>query len=132
MRYSKQRNLILEIIRSTKSHPTADWIYQEAKKSIPSMGIATVYRNLKVLTEAGKIRKVSTVDGVERYDGSIVKHYHFRCSRCGGILDLDAETEEALTEMEENIRKTFINVPENAKLNVTLFEGMCSKCARKN
>ena len=132
MRYSKQRKLILEIIRSTKIHPTAEWIFQEAKKSIPSIGIATVYRNLKVLTEAGEIRKVSTVDGVERYDGNIVRHYHFRCNECGGILDLETSDEEALEEMEKKILQTFTNVPEGAKVNITLLEGLCSKCCGKN
>ena len=131
MRYSKQRNLILEIVRSSTSHPTAEWIFQEAKKSIPTIGIATVYRNLKILTEAGMIRKVSTVDGVERYDGSIGRHYHFRCRRCGGILDLETAEEGALEEIEEKIKATFINLPECAEINVTLFEGMCSKCCRE-
>ena len=56
MRYSHQREVIRKIICSTKSHPTADWVYSEAKKKIDNISLGTVYRNLKTLEEIGSIQ----------------------------------------------------------------------------
>ena len=47
MRYSHQREVIREIIFSTNSHPSADWVYAKARKAIPNISLGTVYRNLK-------------------------------------------------------------------------------------
>ena len=68
MRYSKQRELILDIVRSNAVHPTAEWVYEHARKVMP-IGIATVYRNLNQLADAGLIRCIPSPDGAERYDG---------------------------------------------------------------
>ena len=59
MNYSKQRELILAIVKNTKVHPTAEWVYQEAKKEMPSIGIATVYRNLNALAERGEFKRIT-------------------------------------------------------------------------
>ena len=53
MRFSYQRQKIREIVHNTNSHPTADWVYLEVKKSIPNISLGTVYRNLKQLEESG-------------------------------------------------------------------------------
>ena len=71
MNYSRQRNLILDIVKNTTSHPTAEWVYQEAKKELPSIGIATVYRNLNTLVELGEVRRLSSGDGQDRFDGMV-------------------------------------------------------------
>ncbi len=63
MRYSKQRSLILDIVRSNPVDPTAEWVYEQARKEMPSIGIATVYRNLNALTEMGAIGKITGVGG---------------------------------------------------------------------
>ncbi|MGN0709492.1 MAG: transcriptional repressor, partial [Anaerovoracaceae bacterium] len=46
MKYSKQKQLIYDIVKSTDTHPTADWIYNKAREKMPNIGVATVYRNL--------------------------------------------------------------------------------------
>ena len=53
-RMTKQRKLILEVLRNTNTHPTADWIYEQVKKEIPNISLGTVYRNLRLLSEMGK------------------------------------------------------------------------------
>ena len=58
MNYSKQRETILKVLRSTRSHPSVNWIYENVKKEIPDVGLATVYRNLRQLEAAGEIMRI--------------------------------------------------------------------------
>ena len=88
MRYSHQREVIREIICSTKSHPTADWIFSEAKKEISNISLGTVYRNLKTLEENGIIKVIHDSNQV-RYDGNIDGHHHLKCIECGILIDID-------------------------------------------
>ncbi len=128
MRYSKQRNLILEIVKSTTVHPTAEWVYAQAREKMPTIGIATVYRNLKLLVELGEIRKIDGVDGLERYDGNICRHYHFRCRQCGRLIDLPAKSQKALELMDQTIKDTFEFQKNEVVINMTLLEGICEDC----
>ena len=87
LKHSKQRDAILQKLRSTKSHPTAEWIYNELKQDFPSISLATVYRNLKLLLSMGEAICFD-VDGTEHYDGDCCVHYHFICKNCGTIIDI--------------------------------------------
>ena len=105
---SKQREAIVRVLRSTSSHPTAEWIYEEVKKEIPNIGLATVYRNLRLLKEAGEVSEMGTSSDTAHFDGNTNDHYHFRCDRCGRILDLDEPID---TEIEARIaRRTGLKV----------------------
>ncbi len=87
MRYSRQRELILEIIMGTDSHPTADWVFQQARKQIPEISLGTVYRNLKRLATNGNVRTIN--DGnVVRYDWDQEPHDHLKCKICGDLMDV--------------------------------------------
>lgn len=88
MNYSKQRETIYKVLCGTKSHPTAEWIYEETKKTLPSVSLGTVYRNLGTLEAAGLIKKVSTTLDTEHYDADVSPHAHFVCLKCGRIFDL--------------------------------------------
>ena len=88
MRYSFQREIIKEIVCSTKSHPTADWIYSEAKKKINNISLGTVYRNLKILEEIGSINLIYD-DNLIKYDGNTEEHHHLKCTECGKLIDVD-------------------------------------------
>jgi len=48
---SKQREVILRVLKRTSSHPTADWVYEQVRKEIPNISLGTVYRNLKSLKQ---------------------------------------------------------------------------------
>ena len=88
MRFSQQRDAILQALQRTRSHPTAEWIYEEVQKEIPHLSLGTVYRNLNQLTDTGVIQRIFD-NGCVRYDGNTSRHDHFRCDRCGKIFDLD-------------------------------------------
>ena len=90
MRYSYQREVIKEVISSTKSHPTAAWIYSQAKKRVSNISLGTVYRNLKTLVEIGSIRVIHDSNQV-RYDGNIDGHHHLKCIECGILIDIDIQ-----------------------------------------
>lgn len=87
-RYSRKREAILQTLMSTTSHPSAEWIYLQLKGQYPDLSLGTVYRNLSQFKQQGSIVCVGTVDGVERFDGTVRPHSHFICNGCGQVLDL--------------------------------------------
>lgn len=87
MRYSRQREALVELLKSTTSHPDAEWLYTNLKKEYPNISLGTVYRNLRMLAENGEILELSA-DGISHFDGDISEHYHFHCIGCGRIYDL--------------------------------------------
>ncbi len=89
LRYSAQRELIYEMLLSTKSHPTAEAVYEAVKERLPDIGIATVYRNLKQLVESGKVTALETTNGRMHYDADTTRHAHFICEACGEISDVN-------------------------------------------
>ena len=87
MRYSRQRELIKEVVFSTNAHPSADWVYDKVKKTFPNISLGTIYRNLKQLSKIGTIRTI--YDGsVARFDRNTTSHNHFKCIECGTITDI--------------------------------------------
>ena len=84
----RKRDAILACVRSTTTHPSADWVFEHVKKEIPDISLATVYRNLALFKEQGLITSVATVNGVERFDGNTKPHVHFICTGCGRVVDL--------------------------------------------
>ena len=79
LKYSRQREAILDNLKSRVDHPTADMLFQSLRKDDPKISLGTVYRNLGLLTEIGKIKKISDMNGIERYDYNTTDHYHFAC-----------------------------------------------------
>lgn len=131
MNYSRQRSLILDIVKNTRSHPTADWVYQQAKKELPTIGIATVYRNLNTLVEMGEVRRLVSGDGQDRFDGMVGEHFHMKCSCCGGLTDLEPEDEEKLLHLKEVICQTFAGLDGGVELSTVLLKGICEDCRRE-
>jgi len=84
---SKQREQVLDAVRSTRSHPTADWVFHEVRKNMPRVSIATVYRDLNILSDSGEIGKI-VHDGQMRFDANMDKHFHFICTSCKSIYDI--------------------------------------------
>lgn len=88
-RHSRQRELILEVLRSTDSHPTADWIYEKVRQKLPTVSLGTIYRNLKVLKEEGAVAELDYGATYSRFDARTTRHYHFRCENCGRVFDIE-------------------------------------------
>ena len=85
---SKKRSAILELLRQTETHPSAEWIYSRLKPEYPGLSLGTVYRNLSLFKEEGQVASVGTVQGQERFDGNTAPHAHFICERCGKVVDI--------------------------------------------
>ena len=93
---TKQRAVILEVIRSDMCHHTADEIFTLAKEKLPGISRATVYNNLKALEGEQLIRRI-TGDGLsDRYDNSYVPHGHMICEQCEKVRDFDLENFDKL------------------------------------
>ena len=86
-RVTTQKRVVYEVLASTKSHPTADWIYQQARQEVPDISLGTVYRNLQVLLAEQKIRELNYGKGQNRFDANTKPHYHLVCEQCGKVLD---------------------------------------------
>lgn len=93
---TKQRAIILEVLRSDKCHHTAEELFQLAKEKMPSISRATVYNNLHALEEEQIIRKISGDGGPDRYDNSFIPHGHLVCTVCGDVSDVDLPGIEAI------------------------------------
>jgi Fe2+ or Zn2+ uptake regulation protein len=76
-RNTKQRQLVLELVQNSRTHPTADEVYEMARRSSPNISRGTVYRNLGVLVEMGMLRRLSLSEGPDRFDSVLQAHYHF-------------------------------------------------------
>ena len=82
MRYSKQRELVLQKVEQLCDHPTAEEIFDLAAKECPGLSLGTVYRNLSLLSDMGLITTLETLDKSIHYDGNTDSHSHFICERC--------------------------------------------------
>jgi Fur family transcriptional regulator, peroxide stress response regulator len=98
-RRSRQRDVILRIVRETDSHPTAEWVYERARRKIPNLSLGTVYRNLNLLVEENAIQRVVIGDGLVRYDRRLGDHAHFICTETGEVMDLEAPAMNELVEL---------------------------------
>jgi len=122
--YSKKREAILAKIRSTMSHPTAEWVYHELKSEIPDLSLATVYRNIRLFKEEGEILSVGTVDGQERFDGTTSPHGHFVCTACAAVIDFADRTEHA--EVWDHLREQGFLV---SRVDLVAY-GTCEACLK--
>lgn len=84
---TRQRALILDIIRADKSHHTAEEIFGLAKERMPGISRATVYNNLHSLEEEKLVRRISGDGPSDRYDNAYIPHGHLICIRCGEMKD---------------------------------------------
>lgn len=88
---TKNRKLILDIINSSLSHPTAEDIWELSRKEAPGISLATVYNNLSALCEENMIRRITSGSSSKcavHYDKITPMHEHIVCSACGGITDI--------------------------------------------
>ena len=123
---SPKRDAILLALRNTTTHPSADWIYEKVKEDFPEIGIATVYRNLNQLAEHGIIKKLEHLDGVSRFDHTLKPHYHFICSKCSKVIDIDDTTATGVSEQLSERTGLTIN-----KIDISL-RGLCKECLKHN
>ena len=100
MKYSKQKDEILKLMRSGKlDHPRAADVYVAMKKILPDIGIATVYRNLNSLADAGLIRRIAMPGEADIFDHRLDAHHHAVCEKCGKVFDFYLDRDGEITAM---------------------------------
>jgi len=124
-RMTRQRKAVMEVLKSTRSHPDAAWIYQEVKKKIPKISLGTVYRTLDALVKEGKVLALHT-GGATRYDAFTHPHAHLYCTACGAVRDLELKLPHLLEKAQAQNPAVRLNA-----VRLT-FEGLCEDCARKH
>jgi Fe2+ or Zn2+ uptake regulation protein len=89
-RWTRQRQAVYEfLVRSDPYHPTADEVFRAVKDEVPRISLATVYKALETLEEAGLVTRLPAVgDGPARFDARLEPHYHLRCMKSGRVDDL--------------------------------------------
>ncbi len=86
-RQTVQKQEIFDYLRSVKTHPSADIVFEAVKKKIPTISFGTVYRNLKQMTAQGVIKELCFDRECSRYDAEQTDHQHFVCLKCGRVYD---------------------------------------------
>ena len=88
-RNTRQRAVILDVLRGGHVHLTAEEVYQQARKVLPGISLGTVYRNLNFLREKGQAREVRTEDAASaRFEAVRDLHAHFHCRGCRTVRDI--------------------------------------------
>ena len=122
MNYSKQREIILNTLKENVVHPTAEYLYAKIQEKDPKISLATLYRNLNQLTENGIIKKIDGLETSSHYDHNTHEHYHFICTKCRRVFDIDAEVAPELIRRTEEKTNFLI---ENHDI---VFSGICKDC----
>ncbi len=122
---SRKRQAILDALRQTREHPSAEWLYARLKPEYPDLSLGTVYRNLSIFKEEGTIVSVGIVNGQERFDAVTEPHTHFICTGCGAVLDMgdvlpDAESFAGMCSLAGCEMHSF-------RLSIS---GLCPKCVK--
>ena len=124
-RLTSQRKLILDEMMKTKSHPSADFIYEKVRKQLPNISLGTVYRNLELMARNGMIMKIETPDGQKRFDYNTEPHPHFRCEKCGKIEDIPLELKAPDLDQDHSW------VKDRKITGSTLYyQGLCKNCVK--
>ena len=122
MKYSRQRELIRNVMRGNRSHPTANDVYLQLKDVCSTLSLGTVYRNLNLLVESGEIERIEMPNGCDRFDGTPGLHYHAVCTGCEKVFDL---TLPQLRNLQDVIRRESGMKVEGLCLTI---KGLCPQC----
>jgi Fur family transcriptional regulator, peroxide stress response regulator len=121
-----QRRVIYETVMSLEGHPSPEGIYEAVQKRIPSISLATVYKNVRTFLESGMLREVSMHHGSIRVEPNESEHYHLVCTRCRQITDLDPKS----VQVRPLTKKRFPQGFHVTRISVDVL-GVCAACAAK-
>lgn len=120
-----QKRIVLDTLKEMGSHPTAEMVYDRIKEQYPTMSRATVFRNLKSLAEDGEILHVPMFDSADRYDKMNTDHYHFKCTKCNRVYDVNMpylnDITNNITDMDDF----------RFKSHSIIFSGLCPECLKE-
>ena len=119
---SRQGGAVRRCLAERCDHPTAETVYLSIKDEFPNISLGTVYRNLSLLSDMGEIKKITVSGGPDRFDGNTAPHYHFFCSRCGCMMDMDLQMQ---TDLDILAAEHFSGQIESHEIQ---FTGICPEC----
>lgn len=123
IRFTPQRQAILEFLLATDVHPTAEEIYKQVKVKFPGVSLGTIYNTLNMLKEHGFILELPCGDMSSRFDGNPANHYHIMCSICSKVVDFPSD----LIKMDQLVAdKTGFDV----HTHNLVFYGVCPACQK--
>lgn len=125
LRMTRQRQGILEELRNTDTHPSADELFGRVRRQMPRISLGTVYRNLEILSELGEIQTIEMAGSLKRFDGVAKNHYHIRCVTCDRLIDAPLEVSQSL----ENAVQTQTDF--HILGHKVEFTGICPDCRRR-
>jgi len=125
MNYSKQRELILNEVLKRSDHPTAEMIYNSLRKNNPRISLGTVYRNLNLLSELNKIKRISVSLSSDCFDKTKINHYHMFCIKCKKVFDVNDYFD--INFLEKIREKNDFKIISHE----ILFIGICKNCLLK-
>ena len=123
--FSSKRNAIYNTVCSTTEHPSAKWVYDRLKPEIPDLSLGTVYRNIALFKNEGKINVVCSVNGEERIDADTKPHPHFVCNVCGKVCDV-SESGTVCSENRELERAGY-----KIESRYVIYYGLCPECSNQ-
>jgi Fur family ferric uptake transcriptional regulator len=127
LRHTSQREIIMEVFLRTEEHPSSEDLYYLVQKEDPAVGHTTVYRTLKLLTEAGLAREVRFGDNKTYYEHHFEHqhHDHMICTECGRVIEFFSEEIESL---QDQMADNFGFKPTHHSLRMW---GICSECQNR-
>jgi Fur family peroxide stress response transcriptional regulator len=117
-----QRIAICRFALHSRDHPTAQRIYNEVRKILPTVSLATVYKTLQILTEHGLIQELDLPQSQARFDSYVEPHINLVCMQCGNIQDFNDKTAQ---EMVERVTTKAQFTRTGQRLDIY---GMCKTC----
>ena len=119
-----QRQVLYEVMQGMEGHPSPEEVYARVKKKVPSISLATVYKNIHLFVESGVFRKMSLHHGSVRVEMNEEAHHHLVCSKCKAISDI-GEQELRLAPKRRRLAGGFL--VERYAVDVI---GVCAKCQK--
>ena len=119
-----QRRTMVDELKKLRNHPTAEEFYEVIRRKTPKVSLASVYRNLELLSKSGLIRKVEAGGPQMRFDGNTSQHCHLRCDNCGRVIDFMPNGAESLEKYVMEMKKLNRNVVD---MNI-MFLAKCGIC----
>jgi len=119
---TKQREVVLQVIREELEHLTANEVFDKAKQILPSISFATVYNSLRYLKDSGLIAEISFGNGASRFDSMTSRHDHAICTKCGKLVDMELELPAEIVDRAAEFSKF---KPESLELTL---RGLCPDC----
>ena len=126
VRRTSQREIILQELQKSRQHLTADELFRVVRKKMPRISLATVYRNLEVLSETGLIAKLEVSGRQRRFDSEVVGHDHVSCVQCHRVENVILEGEKEDCPSHGVVDGYIIK---GRRLE---FFGLCPRCQKKN